>query len=112
MARMLTSSTGDQIPVHKPTVTVTQVDLQREFHLARQNASQAYRIPNLSLPPDNSLHTADPGGIGRALAATRHLLEMFRRQLKDEKTRRRLHRLDQRLLKVVSQLENLNEPEK
>jgi hypothetical protein len=39
-------------------------------------------------------------------------LEMFRRQLTDEKTRRRLHRLDQRLLKVVAQLENLNEPEK
>jgi hypothetical protein len=28
-------------------------------------------------------------GIGRALATTRHLLEMFRRQLRDEKTRRR-----------------------
>ena len=63
----------------------TQVDLQREFHLARQNASQAYRIPSLSLPPDNSLDTADPSGIGRALATTRHLLEMFRRQLTDVK---------------------------
>ena len=38
-------------------VTVTQVDLQREFHLARQNASQVHPIPNLSLPPDNSLDT-------------------------------------------------------
>jgi site-specific recombinase XerD len=93
-------------------VTVTQIDLQREFHQARQNASQLHRIPNLSLPPDDSLDRADLCGIGRALATTRHLLEMFRRQLTDESTRRRLHRLDQRLLKVVSQLENLNEPEK
>ena len=92
-------------------VTVTQIDLQREFHLAQQNVSQVHRIPNLSLPPDDSLDTADPCGIGRALATTRHLLEMFRRQLTDEKTRRRLHRLDQRLLKVASQLQNLSEPE-
>jgi hypothetical protein len=58
------------------------------------------------------LSTADPSGIGRALATTRHLLEMFRRQLTDEKIRRRLHRLDRRLLRVATQLENLGEPEK
>jgi hypothetical protein len=57
-------------------VTVTQIDLQREFHQARQNASQLHRIPNLSLPPDDSLDRADLCGIGRALATTRHLLEM------------------------------------
>jgi hypothetical protein len=39
-------------------------------------------------------------------------LEMFRRQLTDEKIRRRLHRLDRRLLRVATQLENLGEPEK
>ena len=39
--------------------------------------------------------------------ATRHLQEMYRRQLSDEKTSRRLQRLDKRLLKVVSQLQTL-----
>jgi hypothetical protein len=48
----------------------------------------------------------------RALAATRHLLEMFRRQVTNEKTRRQLQRLDQRLLHVASRLEQLGTPEK
>jgi len=39
-----------------------------------------------------------------ALAATRHLLEMYRRQLSDDKIRRRLQRLDRRLLDVNQQL--------
>jgi len=93
-------------------VTVTQVDLQRQFHLARQNAPQIHPIPHLSLPPDASLATPDLPGIGRALAATRHLLEMFRRQLTNEKTRHQLQRLDQRLLHVASRLEQLGTPEK
>jgi hypothetical protein len=90
-------------------VTVTQVDLQRQFHLARQNTPQIHCIPNLALPPDVSL-AADLPGIGRALATTRHLLEMFRRQLSDEKTRCQLQRLDKRLLKVASRLEQLSTP--
>jgi site-specific recombinase XerD len=93
-------------------VTVTQVDLQRQFHLAHQNKLQSHPIPNLSLPPDPSLATADLPGIGRALTTTRHLLEMFRRQLTDEKTRRQLQRLHRRLLNVASRLEQLSTPEK
>src|SRR5207244_1315158 len=67
-------------------VQVTQQDLQREFHQARQNAAQRHRVPILSLPQD--IQSADPPGIRRALAATRHLLEMYRRQLKDDKAKR------------------------
>jgi site-specific recombinase XerD len=93
-------------------VTVTQVDLQRQFHLARQNAPLSHRIPNLSLPPDDSLATSDLPGVCRALTSTRHLLEMFRRQLTDEKTRRQLQRLDKRLLDVASRLEQLGSSEK
>jgi hypothetical protein len=42
--------------------------------------------------PVLSVHSAttDLPGIRQALAATRHLLEMYRRELPDEKTRRRL----------------------
>ncbi|PYU37809.1 MAG: hypothetical protein DMG54_32360, partial [Acidobacteria bacterium] len=46
-------------------------------------------------------------GIRQALEATRHLLEMYRRQLGDEKTRRNLQRLDKRLLGVASQLQRI-----
>lgn len=90
-------------------VQVTQLDLQREFHAARQNAIQPHRPPTLTIPnyPNPSL-----AGIRQSLAATRHLLEMYRRQRDDEKTRRKLQRLDKRLLAVSSQLELLASAEK
>jgi hypothetical protein len=87
---------------------VTQPDLQREFHKARQNTGQVYRPPSLSV----STATTDLPGIRQALAATRHLLEMYRRQLSDDKTRRRLQRLDRRLLDVAQQLQNIAVGEK
>jgi Phage integrase family len=91
-------------------VEVTQHDLHREFHAARQNAAQPHRFPVLSIP--NLSSNADLPGIHKALAATRHLLEMFRRQLADEKTRRTLQRLDRRLLAVDSRLDRLATAEK
>src|SRR5258708_2392272 len=67
-------------------VQVTQHDLQREFHAARQNAARPHRLPILAVP--NASPSADLVGIRQALAAARHLLEMYRRQVGDEKTRR------------------------
>jgi hypothetical protein len=55
---------------------------------------------------------ADLAGIQRALTATRHLLETYRRQLTDEKTRRKLQRLDKRLLNVASQVDQIATAEK
>jgi hypothetical protein len=83
---------------------VTQPDLQREFYRARHNSAQLYCIPSLSV----STATSDLPGIRHALAATRHLLEMYRRQLSDDKIGRRLQRLDRRLLDVDRQLQNLS----
>jgi site-specific recombinase XerD len=91
-------------------VLVTQQDLQREFHTARHNATQSHTLPTISLP--NLSATADICGIRQALAATRHVLEMYRRQLSDEKTRRKLQRLDSRLLAVDSQLDLFASAEK
>jgi site-specific recombinase XerD len=91
-------------------VQVTQLDLHREFHEARQNAAQPHRFPILSVP--NSSPSADLPGIRQALTATRHLLEMYRRQLTDEKVRRTLQRLDRRLLAVASKLDRLDTAEK
>jgi site-specific recombinase XerD len=87
---------------------ITQPDLQREFYKARHNTDQAYRLPALSVPATN----ADLPGILQALAATRHLLEMYRRQLSDDKIRRPLQRLDRRLLDVAQKLQIITTDEK
>ena len=86
-------------------VQVTQQDLQREFHAARRNAAQPHRLPVLSVP--SASITPGLPGICQAATALRHLLEMYRRQLSDEKTRRKLQRLDRRLLAVVAEVEKL-----
>ena len=86
-------------------VQVTQQDLQREFSQARLRSAQHLPLPELSLPP--RLPQADLPGIRHALAATRHLLEMYRRQLTDPQAQRKLRRLDRRLLAIVSQLERI-----
>lgn len=91
-------------------VQVTQQDLQREFHTARQHAAQPHHPPVRSVP--NCATSTDLPGIHQALAATRHLLEMYRRGLPDEKTRRRLQRLDRRLLDIAVQLDRINAAEK
>jgi site-specific recombinase XerD len=91
-------------------VQVTQQDLQREFHQARQNAVHPHHLPTLSLP--KGIDSADIPNIRQALLATRHLLEMYRRQLKDEKTKCRLQRLDRRLLAIASQLDRIAAAEK
>ena len=91
-------------------VQVTQQDLQREFHAARQHVPQSHRLPIPSVP--NCSATADLPGIRQALAATRHLLEMYRRQLSHARIQRSLRRLDKRLLAVASQLDRIQLAEK
>jgi site-specific recombinase XerD len=91
-------------------VEVTQHDLQREFHTARLNARQTHRLSIPSVP--NCAATADLYGIRQALAATRHLIEMYRRQLGDLRIQRTLRRLDKRLLAVALQLDRIRVAEK
>lgn len=86
-------------------VQITQVDLHREYHAARRNSVAAHRVPVLSVP--NYSDAAGPSGICQAVTATRHLLDMYRRQLIDEKVRRKLQRLDKRLLAFVKEVEKL-----
>lgn len=92
-------------------VQVTQQDLQREFRAARQNA-QHHLIPKLALPTTASSVIADLPGVNQVLAAARHLLEMYRRQLSDQKACRKLQRLDKRLLTIAAELERFTPPEK
>jgi site-specific recombinase XerD len=89
---------------------VTQQDLQREFYQARRNATQPHRPPTLPIPKDTI--SVDLPGIHQALAATRHLMEMYRRSLPDEKARRKLQCLARRLRAVADQLGRVTHDEK
>ena len=90
-------------------VQVTQQDLQREFHAARQHAAQPHRVPVIAVP--GCATSAGIAGVHQAIEATRHILEMYRRGFDDEKTRRRLQRLDRRLLDVAHQLDHIAKDE-
>ena len=93
-------------------VQVTQKDLQREFHLARKNAAHPHVLPSLPVPTSAPAISSDLPGIRQSLAATRHLLEMYRRQLADQNGRRKLQRLDKRLLTVALELDQFTPPGK
>ena len=89
-------------------VAVTQNDLQRQYHLARQ--AILHRMPELpaAQPAATPAHPSIPGVLD-SLSATRHLLEMFRRRLEDEKARRQLGRLANRLVKIEAELDQLRD---
>ena len=91
---------------------VTQNDLQNEFRKARKNALQHHDLPQLAVPLDLSVATADLPGIRLSITATRHLLEMYRRQLHNEPVSRCLQRLDKRLLTIDSELKHLEDEQK
>jgi site-specific recombinase XerD len=93
-------------------VQVTQQDLQREFHLARLNTASLHSIPKLPLPATTAPVQADIAAIHNAIAATRHLLQLFRSQRHDDKSRRKLRRLSQRLLNLSHELHSLADAEK
>jgi len=51
---------------------------------------------------------ADVPSIREMIAAARHLMDSFSRQLRDQAIRRRLQRLDHRLLAVAKELDRLS----
>jgi hypothetical protein len=91
-------------------VQITQTDLQREYFAARLKAAERYTVPQLAAPTGTT--AAGLAGIHQALTAIRHLLEMYRRQLTDEKTSRKVRRLDSRLLAVAAEVQKLDTTEK
>ncbi|MBZ5689589.1 MAG: site-specific integrase [Acidobacteriia bacterium] len=87
-------------------VEVVQLDLQREFHRARQNTASLYTIPQLPLPSSSAPTRVDLPTIRQSVAATRHLLHLLQPQLENQ-ARRKLHRLAQRLLNIDHELDHL-----
>ena len=89
-------------------VQITLTDLQREFLQARSQPRYLAPQPKTARA---TLRSGLPGVIDTLLAA-QHLLEMLRRSLPAEAPHRRLGRLSNRLVKLVSELRQLDSPQK
>jgi len=89
-------------------IQVTQSDLQRQYHQAIEHIARRHTLLPLSTPAAAAaLTTATLPAICQSLAATCHLLEMYRRQLGDDHTRRKVHQLVRRVTKIAAQLQQL-----
>ena len=87
-------------------VEVAQLDLQREFQHAQQNAASRHVIPQLPITLRPVLQQIDIPAIRQAIAATRHLFQLLQPQLQD-KPRQKLRRLSERLLRIGHELDHL-----
>jgi hypothetical protein len=89
-------------------LNVTQQDLQREFHCARQRAASLHSIPKLPVPQTTTPERVDLPAIRDAIAVVRHLLQLFRLELQDSpNARRKLRRLSQCLLTLTHVLDHI-----
>ena len=86
-------------------VEITQKDLQREFHLARQSPRHLIPLPPHSPPPDLDLADAD-AVIDRFSAAIR-VLELYRRQNPAAGSDKLLQLLLRRLVRIRSLFKKL-----
>lgn len=88
---------------------ITQPDLQREFHLARlhpRHLAPSQTVASASPP------RADLSSLIDSLKAAQHVLEMFRRSLAEDSSRRLLARVARRLVKILAETRKLNPPQK
>jgi cysteine sulfinate desulfinase/cysteine desulfurase-like protein len=88
---------------------ITQPDLQREFHLARlhpRHLAPSQTVASASPP------RADLASLIDSLKAAQHVLEMFRRSLAEDSSRRLLARVARRLVKILAETRKLNPPQK
>jgi integrase len=81
-------------------------DLQREFELARSKPRHLVPQPKASFAP----RRAGLQGVIDSLLAAQHVLEMFRRALPNDTSRRHLDRLSNRLTKIIIEVRQLAAP--
>jgi Phage integrase family len=91
-------------------IKLTQPDLRREYELARSHPK--HLVPPPRVPLSLTAAHANLATLLDFLRAIQHLLEMLRRAVPDDATRRLLARMGNRLIKMVAQLCQLNPPEK
>jgi site-specific recombinase XerD len=85
---------------------ITLPDLQREFHSARSH-------PRHLVPQPKAVAVSVRSGLNGvidSLLGTQHVLEMFRRTLPDNAVCHSLHRVSNRLTKILTEVRNLNTP--
>jgi site-specific recombinase XerD len=87
-------------------VEVVQFDLQREFHRAREKTASLYSIPQLPVLSTTVPARVDLATIRQAIVGTHRALQLLQPQLED-KARRKLRRLAQRLLNIDHELDHL-----
>jgi len=87
-------------------VEVVQLDLQREFHRAREKTASLYSIPPLPVPSTTAPVRVDLATIRQAIAGVHRALHLLQPQMED-KARRKLRRLAQRLLNLDHELDHL-----
>jgi site-specific recombinase XerD len=85
-------------------VQVTQTDLQRQYHLARQNMASLHAVPQLQPSDDAQSHKTGIPAICSALDAVKHQLEMHRRQTLNQHTKNKIQPLARRLAKLRAAL--------
>lgn len=88
-------------------VEVNQLDLQREYHQAREKMRFSV-IPKIN-KPQNTLRVPT---LLHSLAEAHRLMEMFRRRVDNEETKRKLARLVNRLDKISAEISKFDKAEK
>jgi integrase len=83
-------------------VEITQMDLQREFQLARSHPRHLVPPPRAPLPV--TAPHANRASLLVSLRASQHVLEMCRRGASDDTTRRLFTRLENRLMKIIAEI--------
>jgi hypothetical protein len=90
-------------------IDVSQNDLQQQYLQARQKIVTLYPLPKPRIPENTSTpEMSDTRTICAALAAVRHMLEMYRRRLADQRVDKKLGRLTNRLACIAKKLHQLD----
>jgi hypothetical protein len=89
-------------------VQVTQKDLQREYHSAREKMVAVHKLPEL--PDNHYLHASNSHDtdICQTLDAATHQLEMYRRQVSPQPAYNKLQSLARRLKKLRTEISAFN----
>lgn len=87
---------------------ITQQDLQREFHLALSHPR--HLVPSRTISSGLSPR-ADLSGLIDSLTAAQHVLEIYRRSITHDSTRRLLDRLANRIVKILTATRKLAPPQ-
>ena len=85
---------------------ITQPDLQREYHLARQHPR--HQLPCPQTLRSSATFRADLPSLLNSLDTARYVLDMFRRTLSQDHARQLLDRIGNRLTKMLAELRRID----